>query len=574
MRKPLKLSPVTQISSLQDMLIKSAARHRDKLALEDLNDTPIPRVSYQGLLSNVLKFGTALQSLGIKERSHIAVIGENRVQWAISYLTAACFNYVVVPIDRNLSQNEILNVIHESDTEAVIFSAQYEQIFVESHASLKKVKHYISMDTASRNGNFYSMIELITASHGCAVVDLPRIDPNEMSVIIFTSGTLGRAKGVMLSQHNIASNLMAMLSVFMMYPSDRFLSVLPMHHTYECNCGLFCPLYAGSSVHYARSLKTVVDDLQKVKATILLGVPLLYDKMFKRIHKGIQEKKTVAKVLNPLIKITDTLQMVGWKGAKKAVFKELHHKFGGSIRFFIAGGAAPDPMVAKGLRDLGFNFIQGYGLTETSPILALNSPFNLKDDAAGIALPGVELRINNPDNDGIGEVFAKGPNVMLGYYKNPSATADVFENNWFKTGDLGYIDGDGFLHISGRKKNVIISKSGKNVFPEEIEDVLNRSPFIMESLVYGEEDVKLGEVIVAQIVVDAEAFIELSETTGKEITKDLLHHIISDEVAKANKQLSSYKQIRKFIIRDQEFLKTTTQKIKRFANLAPQPAEE
>lgn len=574
MKKPLKISKVPAIVSLQDMVIQSAERYGDKLALEDLNDTPIPRMTYSALLKQILRFGTALRDLGIKERSHIAVIGENRVQWALSYLTMACFNYVVVPIDRNLSQNEILNVIHESDAEAVIFSSQYEQIFTESHASLRKVKHYFSMDDVSRNRNFFSMIELMRKSHGCTVEQLPKIDPKEMSVIIFTSGTLGRAKGVMLSQQNIASNLNAMLSVFMMYPADRFLSVLPMHHTYECNCGLLCPLYAGSSVHYARSLKTVVDDLQRVKATILLGVPLLYDKMFKRIHKGIQEKKAVAKLLDPLIKITDVLQTVGWKSAKKAIFKELHHKFGGAIRFFIAGGAAPDPLVAKGLRDLGFNFIQGYGLTETSPILALNSPFNLKDDAAGIPLPGTELKINDPDKEGIGEVMAKGPNIMLGYYKNPTATADVFENGWFKTGDLGYVDDDGFLHISGRKKNVIISKSGKNVFPEEIEDVLNRSPFILESLVYGEEDPKHDEIIAAQIVVDAEAFIELAERTGKEITKDLLQRIIADEVAKVNKQLSSYKQIRKFVIRDQEFQKTTTQKIKRFANLAPQPVEE
>ncbi|KAB2921575.1 MAG: AMP-binding protein, partial [Bacteroidetes bacterium] len=539
-----------------------------------LNDTPMPRLSYQGLLKAVLTFGSALRALGIKERTHIAVIGENRVQWAVSYLTMACFNYVVVPIDRNLSQNEILNVVHESDAEAVIFSQQYETVFTDTHASLRKVKHFITMDSVARNGKFFSMTELIRSASPAAVSDLPKVDPSEMGIIIFTSGTLGRAKGVMLSQGNIAANLSAMLSVFPMYPSDRFLSVLPMHHTYECNCGMLCPLYAGSSVHFARGLKTVTDDLQRVKATILLGVPLLYDKMFKRVHKGIQEKKAVAKVLNPLIKITDTLQTVGWKGAKKAVFKELHHKFGGSIRYFIAGGAAPDPLVAKGLRDLGFNFIQGYGLTETSPILALNSPYDFKDNAAGIPLPGVELKIQNPDAEGIGEVYAKGPNVMAGYYKNPAATAEVFDNGWFKTGDLGFIDADGFLHISGRKKNVIISKSGKNVFPEEIEDVLNRSPYIMESLVYGEEDAKLGEIIAAQVVPDAEAFIELSERTGREITKEMIHHIIADEVAKVNDQISGYKQVRRFVVRDQEFQKTTTQKIKRFANLAPPPADE
>jgi long-chain acyl-CoA synthetase len=574
MKKSLKLYSVPTISSLQDMVIQSAAKYDGKLALEDLNDTPLPRVTYQTMLKLILKFGTALRSLGLKERSHIAVIGENRVQWAISYLTGACFNYVIVPIDRNLSINEVLNIIHESDAEAVIFSEQYESIFRENYLSLKKLKFCISMDTAKPSEQFYSMMNLIHDSKGCSTEELPRITPEEMSVIIFTSGTLGRAKGVMLSQKNISANLVAMVSVFMMYPVDRFLSVLPMHHTYECNCGLLCPLYAGSSVHYARSLKTVVDDLQRVKATILLGVPLLYDKMFKRIHKGIQEKKTVAKIINPLIRFTDTVEMFGWKNAKKTVFKEIHHKFGGSIRCFIAGGAAPDPLVAKGLRELGFNFVQGYGLTETSPILALNSPEYFKDDAAGLPLPGVTIKIHYPDADGIGEVYAKGPNVMLGYYKNPSATSETFDNDWFKTGDLGFIDSDGFLHISGRKKNVIISKSGKNVFPEEIEDVLNRSPFIMESLVYGEDDSKLDEIIAVQIVVDAEAFITLAETTGKEITKEMLHHVISDEVSKANKQLSSYKQIRKFVIRDQEFQKTTTQKIKRFANLQPQPDVE
>lgn len=573
MKPSRKIFDVPHITSIQNMVVHSATHYGDKLALEDLNDTPLPRLTFTALLKNILKFGTALKKLGLKERAHIAVIGENRAQWALGYLTAACFNYVIVPVDKNLNTNEILNVIHESDAEAVIFSEQFEPVFREKFMSLHTVKYFIAMDNTSVDHHFYSMMDMIQHSPGCSVEDLPAITPEEMSVIIFTSGTLGRAKGVMLSQRNITENLIAMLSVFMMYPEDRFLSVLPMHHTYECNCGMLCPLYAGSSVHYARSLKTVVDDLQRVRATILLGVPLLYDKMFKRIHKGIQEKKAVAAILNPLIRISNTAEKFGWKNAKKMIFKEIHLKFGGSIRSFIAGGAAPDPLVAKGLRDLGFNFIQGYGLTETAPILALNSPSSFKDDAAGLPLPGVEIMINNPDADGIGEVYAKGPNVMLGYYKNEQATKEVFDYGWFKTGDLGYIDTDGFLHISGRKKNVIISKSGKNVFPEEIEDVLNRSPFIMESLVYGEDDDKLDEIIAAQIVVDAEALIDYSGETGEQITKELIHSIIADEIKKANKQLNSYKQVRKFVIRDEEFQKTTTQKIKRFANLAHQPSE-
>ncbi len=567
MKRVPKLNKVHQIDSIQDMLIKSASTHGDKLALEDLKDTPIPRVSYNSLLKNVLKFGMALRELGLKERSHIAVIGENRVQWGITYLTAMCFNYVIVPIDAKLSTNEILNIIHESDASAIVFSESYDTMLREEKRALKHLRHYISMDLRAKKDGIHSMVELISNSSGCTIDELPRLDPKAMSVIIFTSGTLGRAKGVMLSQRNLAANLVAMVSMMMIHPEDRFLSVLPLHHTYECTCGFLCPLYAGASAHYARSLKTVVDDLQQVKATMLLGVPLLFDKMFKRIYQAIKENRVKSVIVPPLIKLTNVAARFGWKSSKKLIFAEVHEKFGGHIRAFIAGGAAPDPMVAKGLRDLGFTFVQGYGLTETSPILTLNQLDNFKDEAAGLPLPGVELRIDAKTEDGVGEVLAKGANVMLGFYKNDRATKDTFDNGWFKTGDLGFIDSDGFLHICGRKKNVIISRSGKNVFPEEIEDMLKRSPFVQECLVYGEDDPKLDEIICAQVVVDAEAFIELSESRGVQITPELINQVLGEEVKKANAELSSFKQIKKFVVREQEFEKTTTQKIKRYLAL-------
>ena len=561
--KELKLYDVPEINSIQEMLILSSKTYGDKIALEDLNETPIQNVTYNQLFENVVKFGKALNKLGLKERDHIAVIGENRVQWGITYLTAMCFNYVIVPIDKNLSHNEILNILHESDSVAIVFSETYEPLLREKGDALLKLKNYISMDLKKEENGFHSMAQMM-GNESSALHTLPHINPDDLAEIIFTSGSLGRAKGVMLSQRNLAANLMAMTSMIKMYSTDRFLSVLPIHHTYECTCGFLCPVYTGGSVHYARSLKTVVDDLQKVKATMLLGVPLLYDKMFKKISKGIKDDKVKSKVVPPLMKITDLLQGVGWKDAKKKVFKELHEKFGGSIRIFIAGGAAPDPLVAKGLRELGFTFIQGYGLTETAPILALNRLDNFKDNAAGIPLPGVEIKINNPDSEGIGEIFTKGKNVMLGYYKNPKLTEETFENGWFKTGDIGYIDSDGFLHISGRKKNVIISKSGKNIFPEEIEDILNRNPFIQECLVYGEKDEKQDEIIAVQLVTDAEAFIEYSEKNNVAITPEFIEKTISEAIKQANKELTSYKQIKKFYVRNKEFEKTTTQKIKRY----------
>ncbi|HEX2868103.1 MAG TPA: AMP-binding protein [Ignavibacteriales bacterium] len=564
MKKELKLYNVPRIESIQDMLLQSARKYENKLALEDINNTPISKLTYGELLEKVLRFGNALKKLGVKEQTHIAVIGENRVQWAIAYLTAACFNYIVVPIDRNLKTNEILNIIHESDTEVIVFSDSFQQMLSEKKSMMKKLKIYISMDSSSEENGFLFMKELIDKESPAKTQELPNINPGELFEIIFTSGSLGRAKGVMLSQKNLSSNLMDMVSMLFMYPEDRFLSVLPMHHTYECTCGLLCPLYCGSSVHYARSLKTVVDDIQKVRATMLLGVPLLFDKMFKRIYKAINEKKLTSVMIKPMIVATDILEKVGWKSSKKKIFGEIHKKFGGAIRIFIAGGAAPDPEVAKGLREFGFHFLQGYGLTETSPILALNQLDNFRDNAAGFVLPGVEVKICSQDSEGNGEIWAKGPNVMLGYYNNEKATQDTFEDGWFKTGDIGRFDEEGFLYISGRKKNVIISKSGKNVFPEEIEDILNRSPFVSECFVYGEEDAKETEIIAAQIVVDAEAFIEYSEQKDVKITNELMNEVIAQEVEKANKQLPSFKKIKKFYIRETEFEKTTTQKIKRY----------
>ena len=564
MAMQVPLNTVPAISSIQDMVLRSARVYGDKTALEDLKDYPIPRLTYSSLLRHILKFGVALRTMGIKERSHVAVIGENRVQWSLAYLTSMCFNYVVVPVDRALMSNEILNILHESEATAVIYSDAFEPLLRESRTSMKKLKFYINMDMPAKKARTFSMVEMIERSQGCSAEQLPRINPDELAEIIFTSGSLGRAKGVMLSQMNLAENLMAMVKLIHITSDDRFLGVLPIHHTYACTCGFLCPIYSGASVHFAQSLKTIVDDLQKVHATILLTVPLMYDKMFKRVYKTIQEKKLTSMIVGPLIKAGAVAERFGWKSFRRTVFNEIHEKFGGSIRLFIAGGAAQDPLVAKGLREFGFSFVQGYGLTETAPILTLNQIENFKDDSAGIPLPGVTLKIAEPDHFGIGEIWARGANVMLGYYKNEAATKDVFEDGWFKTGDLGRIDSDGFLHIMGRMKNVIISKSGENVYPEELEDLLNRSPFVMESLVYGEDDPKQGEIIAVQVVVDAEAFIELAETRGKQITPELMKSVIGEEIASVNKEVPPFKQIRKFYIRDREFEKTTTQKVKRF----------
>jgi long-chain acyl-CoA synthetase len=473
------------------------------------------------------------------------------------------FDFVVIPIDKNLSQGDILNAIHESDSSILIFSGSFSELFNEQRNTLSKIKLFVNLDFKEEEKDFLSMIEMINSIKD-TMTNLPVINTEEVAEIVYTSGSLGRAKGVMLSQKNISSNLMAMRKMIKVTPDDRFLGILPIHHSYQNTCGFLCPLYSGASVHFASSLKTIADDMVKAKPTVFLGAPLLYNKMYYKIIKTISSTKIKSTVFNMMIKISDLTEKLGWKNSKKILFGRIHKILGGSMRLLIAGGAAPDPKVSKFFRDVGFNIIQGYGLTETSPILALNRIEYFKDDSAGLPLDGVEIKINQPDRNGVGEIFSRGLNIMIGYYKIPEATKETFENDWFKTGDLGYFDKDGFLFICGRKKNVIIANNGENVYPEEIEDILNRNPFVLECMVFGEEDYKHDERIAALIVPDTSAFIEYSAKNNVQITQELIDKIISQAVKETNNQLIQFKQIKKYYIQDKELEKTTTQKIKRY----------
>jgi long-chain acyl-CoA synthetase len=559
------LFPVPQLASLQDVVRGSAARHGDKLALEDLSETPIPRVTYRELHESVLKFGQALRRIGLEERDHVAVIGENRVQWMVAYLAAATFNFVVVPIDKSLKENEILTILHASDAKGVVYSESHRDTILTLAHAVKGLKAFVDMDLHARDGKVHSMTELIAGERVEEEKDpFPAVDPEEVAVIVFTSGSMGRAKGVMLSQRNISSNLMAMLSMIELLPEDRFLSVLPIHHTYECTCGQLCPLTVGASIHYARSLKTVLEDLQRVRATILLGVPLLYDKMYKRIVAAIEEKRVASLLIKPMSGVASLAEALGAQGLRKKLFHAVHEKFGGALRILIVGAASPSPEVGRGMRSLGFTFIQGYGLTETSPIVALNRLRKFKDDAAGIPLPGLEVRIVEPDEEGRGEIVVRGPSVMLGYYKNDEATRQVLKEGWFSTGDYGYFDRDGFLHISGRKKNVIVAANGKNVFPEELEDQVNAIPFVLESAVYGAKGANGDEEICVMVVPNAETFLEHAQRTHTQVTKEWIEDVINQEIRALNRKLPLYKQIRRVRIKDSEFEKTTSMKIKRY----------
>jgi long-chain acyl-CoA synthetase len=559
------LHQVEAVNSLRDMLARSAQIHPDKTALRDLSKTPISDLTFSLLHQYVLRFGKALLEMGLKERDHVAVISENRAQWGLAYLTCAAFNFIVAPIDAKLKENEILTILHASEARAVVFSEPFREQMQQVRHTLKGLEFFIDMDLREHDERARSMKELIDATpYDGSATEHIALNPEELFALVFTSGSMGSAKGVMLSQKNIISNLRAMLQMMEIQSNDRFLSILPIHHTYECTCGMLCPLYQGASVHFARSLKTVAEDMMTVRPTIVLGVPLLYEKMYKRITAAIEEKKLTAAIINPLFSIMSALEAVGVKNLRRKIFGEVHAKFGGAIRILIVGAASPDRKVAEGFRALGFNFIQGYGLTECSPILTLNRLRKFKDEAAGLPLPNIQLRITDVDQEGRGEIIAKGDSIMLGYYKNEAATSAALRDGWFSTGDYGFIDDDGFLHICGRKKNVIISRTGKNVFPEELEEQLNKIPYILESVVYGVKEADGDEVIAAMVVPSSEALIDYEQRTKETLTKDKIALLINDEVRQLNKHLQVYKQIRKVVIKDTEFEKTTTQKIKRY----------
>ena len=563
-RKTDALYAVTAFTSFAEMLDRNAAAYPHLPALADLTPTPVPKLTHAELRSAVLAFSAALRALDVREGEHIAVLSENRVQWCVAYLAAISMNCVAVPIDRNLRENEVVSILHASGSRAAVFSEAYRDMFEGFRATLPELSLLVDMDLPVKRGAVESMPALLAAHTTEAGAVFPPARPDALAVLVYTSGSMGSAKGVMLSQANICANLVAMRSMIEIPPSDRFLSVLPIHHTYECTCGFLCPISSGASTTFARSLKTVADDIRTVRPTVLLGVPLLYEKMYRRIVQGIAEKKLAALLVRPLSTVAGMLESLGAGPLRKKIFHEIHERFGGAIRMFIVGGAAPDPAVAAGFRSFGFTFVQGYGLTETSPIVALNRLGNTRDDAAGLPLPNLDVRIEAPDDDGRGEILVRGPSVMMGYYKNDEATrAAIDSEGWFRTGDFGSIDADGFLHINGRKKNVIIAKNGKNVFPEELEEQVNRMPCVLESFVYADTS-KGDEHIAVRIVPNAEHFIELAHKTGGEVTRAIIEETINNEIRGLNKRLPVYKQIRRVTIQDTEFEKTTTQKIKRY----------
>ena len=562
--KNIPLYEDRHIANLRQMLYESCELYKDNVAYLSKDESKkYQEIKYGKVLEDVKALGVALIGLGLKDK-RVAIIGENRYEWSISYLAVICGVGVVVPLDKMLPEQEIKNCLKRADVSAVIYSDKLDDKIEEIKKEFGNIEYFITM---KKDENVLSVEQLVQRGKeliesGDRKYEDAEIDENVMASLLFTSGTTSESKAVMLSHKNIANNIENMTKLVEFFSEDRMLSILPIHHTYECTCGFLMPIYKGSSVAYCDGLKYIASDMKEAKPTVVLAVPLIVESMYDKIWQNIN-KQGKTNLVKTMIKVTNALDKLGIH-LKKKVFKEIHENFGGRIRLLIAGAAAINPEVSKGLRDLGLFAMQGYGLTETSPIAAVNRPVDYKDAAVGLPLPGSEVKIDNPNDEGVGEIIVKGDSVMLGYYQNEEATNEVLKDGWFYTGDLGYIDEDGFVYVSGRKKNVIITKNGKNIYPEELEGLLNESKYIKESMVY-EKAKGDDKKIVAAIVVDQEV---LNEESGGlshgSLSPEEIKDLIWGEVKKVNDKLVLEKHIREIDIRDNEFEKTTTMKIKRY----------
>lgn len=564
------LYTVRPINDLKEMINSSAEIFKQKTAfLVKKKDNPdyIP-VSFEGFKKDIDALGTALLSMGLRN-SKIAIIGENRYEWSVSYLAVVNGTGVVVPLDKELPVSEIKNLIERAGVDAVIFSGNVKHHIEEIMKNNKSVRYFINMDSEETDGNYLPYKSLLEKGQQLLLqgnrdfLDAA-IDNEVMSILLFTSGTTDKSKAVMLSHKNVCENLMNMCAMIYIDDKDVFLSVLPLHHTYECTCGFLCQMYRGCTVAYCEGLRHIVKNLKESKCTMMNGVPLVFESMYKQIINQASKKKGGKAKLKFALGLSNTLLKLKIDIRYK-LFAQVHEGLGGHMRLFISGAAGIDPQVARGFRAFGIKLVQGYGLTECSPIVGVNRDVAFKDEAAGLPLPNLQVEIYNADSEGVGEIRCKGSSVMLGYFENEEATSKVLKDGWFYTGDLGFIDSEGFIHITGRKKNVIVTKNGKNVFPEEIETLLNRSPYIKESLVHGKNLNDGDTVVCARIVPNIEKIDE--DLKNNSAPGSSVDEIIGKEIKRINKELITYKYIKEFTIQEEEFKKTTTRKIKRYEEL-------
>lgn len=554
-----------EISDLKDMLEKSGELYGENIAYKIKNDGKYTTFTHKEVRKMINGLGTALINMGLKDK-RIAVIGENRYEWEIAYLAIATGTGVVVPLDKSLPENELRNLIERSGVEAIFYTQKYEDLLIKmKHEAVGKLKHLINMDLKAHTDGIYSEVELI--QYGKNLLDdgnkefvNAKIDANKMGIMLFTSGTTSASKIVALSHKNICSNLMDIASVLDINEHDVFLSFLPLHHVFECTVGFLFSLYKGAQTVFADGIRHIVENMNEYHVTVMASVPAIYERIFKIISKQMENRNMKEKIVELEEKYSNASME-----EKKKVFSEIHEMLGGNVRLLISGAASLDPNIEAKYRKLGLNLVQGYGLTETSPVVAVGNKVYNKVGSVGKTVPHVKAKIVNADKDGMGELVVSGPSIMLEYYENSEATKDALVDGWFCTGDLAKIDDEGYIFICGRKKSVIVLKNGKNIFPEEMENLLNRIEGIEESFVYGRpvSDDPNDLKIFAELVYNEETVMKAYKVNNFEE----IHDVIFQKVKEINKTMPQYKAIKGIILTKEALIKTTTGKIKRNENL-------
>lgn len=561
-----KIYKCLEIKDLKDMLKKSGEKYGEKNAYKiRLEKNKYKTYTHKDVRQMINYLGTRLIDLGLKNK-RIAVIGENRYEWEIAYLSIVCGTGIVVPLDKSLPQNELEKVIERSGVEAIFYSEKYTDILKTIVGrGIGNLKTLISMDLKHHTEGIYSQNELI--SEGKKLVENGNksfidatIDNEKMSIMLFTSGTTSDSKIVALSHKNLVSNLMDIASSLDINSSDVFLSFLPLHHVFECTVGFLFSLYVGAETVFCDGIRYIVDNLKEYKVSVMASVPAIYERIFKIIRREIAGSNNLEEILENEEKYKNSSME-----EKKKVFKDIHDMLGGNIKLLISGAASLDKEIEGKYRNLGLNLVQGYGLTETSPVIGIGTNKYHKVGSIGKTVPSVEAKVVDCNKEGIGELIVKGPNIMIGYYQNEEATKKAIVDGWFYTGDLARIDEEGYIFICGRKKNVIVLKNGKNIYPEEMENLINKIEGVEESFIYGKQlsSDKENIKIYAKIVYDE----EVVKNAYKVQSKEEIHREIANKIREINSLMPKYKAIRGFSLTKEPLIKTTTNKLKRQQNL-------
>lgn len=567
LNKSKGVKEVIQITDLKDMLKKTGEKYSENIAYKiRISENNYKEITHKQVREMIAQMGTALIDMGLKNK-RIAVIGENRYEWEIAYLSIVCGTGLVVPLDKSLPENELKDLIKRSEIEAIFYTQKYEDTLKRSKLEgVGKLKHLISMDKKIHEDGIYAFEELIEKGKqlikaGNREFIDAQIDSEAMSIMLFTSGTTSKSKIVALSHKNLCSNLMDIASILDINSSDVFLSFLPIHHVFECTVGFLFALYSGAQTVFCDGIRHIIDNLCEYKVSFMASVPAIYERLYKIIRKQLEKSGKLQEILDK----KENSQNLSME-EKKKVFKEIHNMLGGNIKLMISGAAALDREIEMKFRDLGLNLVQGYGLTETSPVVAIGTNEHYKCGSIGITVPSVEARIDDANKEGIGELVVKGPSIMLGYYGNKEETRKALEpEGWFHTGDLARIDEEGYIFICGRRKSVIVLKNGKNIFPEEMEGLINKIEGVEESFVFGRqmsEDVNDIKIF-AKLIYNK----EIVESTYKVNGENEIYRVLTDKIKEINNVMPRYKSIKGILISEEPLIKTTTSKIKRQENM-------